>query len=226
MLDEPYKQLNQQVADRLRALISEGKIRPGEWLRQEHLAQAVGVSPTPFREAVKALVAEGILEHLPYRGVRVVQFSAQDIEDIYAVRAYLESRAAGEAALKITAEEIHALEALETDLNAHLAPSEIAIYREINFRFHQAIYSASQRPYLIRSLNQLWALSPSMLWANFASTAKRPLESRTAADPDEHRAILDALRSHDALAAEKAMRHHIEEAGRELLQTIRQQEKR
>ncbi|GAB4480814.1 MAG: GntR family transcriptional regulator [Anaerolineales bacterium] len=221
MLEQPYKQLNEQVADKLRELIHDGKIKPGEWLRQEHLAQAVGVSPTPFREAIKALVAEGILEHLPYRGVRVIQFSAQDIEDIYAVRAYLESRAAGEAAEKISAQELENLRALEGELNAHLAPQEIQHYREINLRFHQNIYNASRRPYLIRSLNQLWALSPSMLWANFASTAKQPLEARTAADPDEHRAILAALEAHDAPAAEKAMRKHIEAAGRHLLEAIR-----
>ncbi|NCP87246.1 MAG: GntR family transcriptional regulator [Anaerolineae bacterium CG_4_9_14_3_um_filter_57_17] len=221
MLEQPYKQLNEQVADKLRELIHDGKIKPGEWLRQEHLAQAVGVSPTPFREAIKALVAEGILEHLPYRGVRVIQFSAQDIEDIYAVRAYLESRAAGEAAQKISAQELTDLRALEAELNNHLAPEDIQHYRAINLRFHQSIYNASRRPYLVRSLNQLWALSPSMLWANFASTAKRPLDSRTAADPDEHHAILAALEAHDAPAAEKAMRQHIEAAGKHLLEAIR-----
>jgi len=221
MLEQPYKQLNEQVADKLRELIHDGKIKPGEWLRQEHLAQAVGVSPTPFREAIKALVAEGILEHLPYRGVRVIQFSAQDIEDIYAVRVYLESRAAGEAAQKISAQELTDLRALEAELNNHLAPEDIQHYRAINLRFHQSIYNASRRPYLIRSLNQLWALSPSMLWANFASTAKRPLDARTAADPDEHHAILTALEAHDAPAAEKAMRKHIEAAGKHLLEAIR-----
>jgi DNA-binding GntR family transcriptional regulator len=221
MSETPYKQLNEQVADKIRELIHEGKIKPGEWLRQEHLAQAVGVSPTPFREAIKALVAEGILEHLPYRGVRVIQFSEQDIEDIYAVRAYLESLAAREAAIKITEQELVELREIHEEMKKHLAPEQIDHYRALNFQFHQLIGEASRRQYLVRSLNQLWALSPSMLWANFKSTVRNPSEIRTAADPGEHENILSALSAHNPDLAEKHMRKHIEAAGTHLLEAIR-----
>ncbi len=221
MFQQEYKQLSEQVADKIRALISDGTIKPGEWLRQEHLAQAVGVSPTPFREAVKVLVAEGLLEHLPYRGVRVVQFNVNDIEDIYSVRAHMESLAAREAAMTITDKELKALDALQSEMQKRLAPEHIHEYRKLNMRFHELVYTASRRTYLIRALNQLWALTPSMLWGNFPSTASNPLPERTANDPSEHEAILRALHNHDPEEAERTMRNHIEGAGRQLLESIR-----
>ncbi len=223
MLDQTYKQLSEQVADKIRELIHTGAIKPGEWLRQEHLAQAVGVSPTPLREAVKVLVAEGLLEHLPYRGVRVVQFSPADVEDIYSVRAHLESLAARAAATAITDDELHELEKIHADMLGNLAPERIDTYRDLNLRFHQLIYTASRRAYLIRALNQLWAISPSMLWANFATTARQPSPMRTEADPTEHAAILRALRARDGDAAAMHMRAHIESAGRELLNAIQKE---
>lgn len=223
MLDQTYKQLSEQVADKIRELIHTGAIKPGEWLRQEHLSQAVGVSPTPLREAVKVLVAEGLLEHLPYRGVRVVQFSPSDVEDIYSVRAYLESIAARAAAESITEDELRELESIYTAMKDNSDSEQIDTYRNLNRQFHQMIYTCSRRQYLIRALNQLWAISPSMLWANFAATARQPSPVRTAADPDEHAAILQALKAHDGEAAAECMRAHIEAAGQELLEVIKRE---
>ncbi len=223
MLDQNYKQLSGQVADKIRELIHTGAIKPGEWLRQEHLSQAVGVSPTPLREAVKVLVAEGLLEHLPYRGVRVVQFSPADVEDIYSVRAHLESLAARSAVTSITDDELRELEKIHADMLGNLSPERIDTYRDLNLRFHQLIYTASRRAYLIRALNQLWAISPSMLWANFAATARQSSPVRTEADPTEHEAILRALKARDGDAAATHMRVHIKSAGRALLEAIKQQ---
>jgi len=217
-----YKQLSEQVAAKIRNLITEGQLKPGEWLRQEHLAQVVGVSHTPFREAVKLMVAEGLLEHLPHRGVRVIQFSIQDIEDIYMVRSTLEARAAHEAAKNINGAELAELETLLAAMAENLDPGQISRYRELNRRFHEVIYTASRHQYLTRILNQVWAFSPTMLWAQFAPTATTPLSSRTNADPVEHENILSALRRRAAPEAERLMREHIESAGRELIQAIRE----
>jgi ABC-type antimicrobial peptide transport system permease subunit len=89
-----HKQLRSHVADRLRAAILDGELKPGDLLRQERLAQEIGVSQMPVREALKELAAEGLVEHVPYRGARVVKFSAEDIADIYAHPAFLEGRSA------------------------------------------------------------------------------------------------------------------------------------
>ncbi len=95
LTDTPsHKQLRNVVAEQMRAAILNGHYKPGEWLRQERLAQDLGVSQMPVREALKELAAEGLIEHVPYRGARVIVFSINDILDLYSHRAFLESRAA------------------------------------------------------------------------------------------------------------------------------------
>ncbi len=94
-------------------------------------------------------------------------------------------------------------------MEKHGAPEVVLKYRELNRKFHQHIYQASQREYLIRTLNQMWAAFPTMLIANFAATAVQPLPERDAVDVAEHRAIVSALETHDASAAEQAMKKHI-----------------
>ena len=204
-----HKQLRNVVAEQMRAAILNGHYKPGEWLRQERLAQDFGVSQMPVREALKELAAEGLIEHVPYRGARVIVFSINDVLDLYCHRAFLESRAASIAAEVITPEEITVLEGLQVEMEANSAPEVVAKYRELNRRFHQQVYTSSRREYLIRTLAQMWAAFPTMLIANFAATAVQPLPERDAVDVAEHKAIIAALKSRDSSAAEQSMKSHI-----------------
>jgi DNA-binding GntR family transcriptional regulator len=204
-----HKQLRNVVAEQMRAAILNGHYKPGEWLRQERLAQDFGVSQMPVREALKELAAEGLIEHVPYRGARVIVFSINDVLDLYCHRAFLESRAASIAAEVITPEEITVLEGLQVEMEANSAPEVVAKYRELNRRFHQQVYTSSRREYLIRTLTQMWAAFPTMLIANFAATAVQPLPERDAVDVAEHKAIIAALKSRDSSAAEQSMKSHI-----------------
>lgn len=204
-----HKQLRNVVAEQMRAAIYNGYYKPGEWLRQERLAQDLGVSQMPVREALKELAAEGLIEHVPYRGARVLVFSIDDILDLYSHRAFLESRAAFTAAEVITDEELAVIKDLQAEVEKHGAPEAVVKYRELNRQFHQLIYLSSRHEYLIRTLNQMWATFPTMLIANFAATAVQPLPERDAVDVEEHRNIVSALELHDAPAAEQAMKKHI-----------------
>lgn len=217
-----HRQLHQQVAERVRLDILEGRLKPGEWLRQERLAQELGVSHMPVREALKQLANEGLVEHVPYRGVRVVQFSPGDVEDLYSCRAFVESMAAAHAARAISAEELAELDSLHRRMRSIVGSQGIGDYRELNRRFHAIIYAASRRSYLLRTLAQLWAAFPTMLWSNFAATAGGSPPQREVADTAEHEAIIAALRSRDPEAAGLAMARHIEAAGRELLAALRE----
>ncbi len=207
----------------MRAAILNGHYKPGEWLRQERLAQDFGVSQMPVREALKELAAEGLIEHVPYRGARVIVFSIDDVLDLYSHRAFLESRAASIAAEIATVEEVSALEGLQAAMEENSAPETVQKYRELNRRFHQSIYQASRREYLIRTLNQMWATFPTMLIANFAATAAQPLPERDATDTAEHRTIIAGLKSHDSTAAEQAMRKHILVTAEQLVSFIKEQ---
>lgn len=148
MLEElpSHRQLRKLVAEELRAAILDGRFKPGEWLRQEKLAQELGVSQMPVREALKELAAEGLIEHVPYRGVRVVALSTEDIEDLYEHRAFLESRAAQMAADHITAGEIAEMKAMLAEMES-LPPEQIAQYRKVNRSFHEMIFHISRREY-------------------------------------------------------------------------------
>ncbi len=216
-----HKQLRHVVTEQIRQAILEGSLKPGEWLRQERLAQQFGVSQMPIREALKELAAEGLVEHIPYRGVRVVEFSAEDVEDLYAQRCFLEARAARAAALRITPDELAQLRAIVAQMRQHLADEDLPLYRDLNREFHQLIAQASGRQYLIRTLNQLWVNFPNMLWANFPQTARTSTPERTPQDVLQHEAILEALERHDADAAERLMREHIESAGKDLATSVR-----
>jgi len=218
-----HRQLPQRVADRLRLDILEGRLKPGDWLRQERLAQEHGVSQMPVREALKRLTAEGLVEHVPYRGVRVVQFTAEDVEDLYECRAFIEALAARAAAGRITEAGLTELRRLHERMVACHAPDEIAEYRDLNRRFHALIFVASGRSYLVRTLAQLWAAFPTMLWSNVPRVAVESLPHREAPDAEEHAAIIAALAAHDPASAEVAMKRHVAEAGVALVGAMRAQ---
>lgn len=214
------KQLRNVVAERMRKAILDGYYKPGEWLRQERIAQELGVSQMPVREALKELEAEGLVEHVPYRGARVSKFSLEDVWDLYTHRAFLEGRAASFSAQNISAEEISRLRRLLKDMQNALAPENVAAYRSMNRNFHEAIVSASRRDYLIRALNQLWAVFPSMMMTNFSATAAQPIPERENLDLEEHRLIIEALEKRDSELAETRAREHILSAGRQLIRSL------
>jgi len=219
--ESTHKQLAHHVADRLRAEILEGRVKPGEWLRQQQIALEQGVSQMPVREALKQLAAEGLVEHVPYRGARVVQFTVEDVEDLYACRLFIEGMAARYAAQSITEEELREVTDLHHRMVRCAMPEQLAEYRELNRRFHQIIFGASRRSYLTRTLAQLWAAFPTMLWSNIPLVARSSAPGRDAPDAAEHEAIVRALTARDPDAAELAVARHIAAAGEALLAAIR-----
>lgn len=210
--------LRQWVTERIRTDILEGRLTAGEWLRQEQLAQRYEVSQMPVREALKQLISEGLVVHEARRGARVVSVTRQDVADLYACRAVVEGMAARSAAMHITPEQLAEMRRLLGEMKSHLGSPHIAEYRELNRRFHSIISAAApDRSFLAHTLSQIWSTFPSMLWSNVATTAKAPLPGRAPHDVSEHEAILAALEAHDPDQAERAVRAHIEEAGRLLL---------
>ncbi|MCI0475477.1 MAG: GntR family transcriptional regulator [Anaerolineales bacterium] len=214
-------QLRHLIANRLRAAILANEIKPGEWLRQEQLAQKFGVSHTPVREALQDLVGEGVVEHIPYRGIRVIEFSIADLFDLYATRAFLESLATRHAAQHITAEQLAELNRLNNAMELERVQKHWLEYRQVNRRFHQVIYRASQHAYLIRTLDQMWTAFPTMMLGNFPATAARPIPRRGASDRQEHLEIIAALQARNGERAERLMRAHIEESGRRIAAVLK-----
>ncbi|MFN8401588.1 MAG: GntR family transcriptional regulator, partial [Anaerolineales bacterium] len=125
-----HKPLKEEIYDALHRQIIAGRYGPGDWLRQEDIASQMGVSMTPVREALDLLVAKGIAERVPYRGVRVREMSEKDVVEAYGMRLFLEAMIARETALNITPEQIANLETIMAEMDRHVVLSEMPQERQ------------------------------------------------------------------------------------------------
>jgi DNA-binding GntR family transcriptional regulator len=186
----------------LRDLIATGEVAPGERLRQQDLARRLGTSPTPVREALRRLEAEGLIVLSPHRGVRVAEVEPHEMAELYLIRASLEGLAVEHAAPNMTASHLRTLELVQDRIDAARAGANLKPLRKLNYDFHTRLYRLSNLPRLTRIIDSLWPLFPwDSMWA---------IPGRADSSAREHRAVLKALRAADGAAAGEAMRVHIE----------------
>jgi len=219
-LIQSHRPLADIVFDTLRDSIIDRRLKPGQWLRQETLAQELGVSQMPVREALKRLVAEGLAELVPYKGVKVVEFSPEDIVDICTTRLVLEGLAVRFATPLITPETLEQLKENLTEAEGYTEQDQMARRRELNTEFHLFICRASGRQYLVRLLERLWSWFPSVILYEGMSRQKELLPARLERELQEHWAILKALERQDAEQAEEETRSHIQNLSRELTEVL------
>lgn len=209
-----HKPLKEEIYDALHRQIIAGKYGTGEWLRQEEIASQMGVSMTPVREALDLLVAKGIAERVPYRGVRVRDMSEKDVVDAYGMRLFLEAMIARETALNITPEQIESLGSIMAEMDRHVELSEMPQERQMSREFHAAIAEASGNNLLI----QLYAIVSNAFpdWLLYEALYRKPelVSSSVAQTHDEHSAILEAFKKHDQDLAVKVSLEHVMESGR------------
>jgi DNA-binding GntR family transcriptional regulator len=198
------------VLERLRALILTGEYGPDERLIEEQLAERLGVSRTPVRQALTMLEAEGLVEITPNRGATVCSFSIEDVWDIYDLRAVLEGHAARRAAGRIERRELERLRELAREMEG--LPGQFDDHEEeiralvaLNQEFHGTIVEASRNRRLERLINRTVEI-PLMFKAFYWYT----LHERTISN-HYHRQILEALENGDADRAETIMREHVYE---------------
>ncbi|MBI3978292.1 MAG: GntR family transcriptional regulator [Chloroflexi bacterium] len=143
------------VHGQVRQAILTGKIKPGEWLRQEELAASLSVSRMPVREALHLLTEEGLVEFWPHRGARAAPLSNEELEEIYVVRLGLEGLAARYAALKIGAETLDALRVALPRLTTLCTSGDVDAYLREDRLFVERCYAAAERPRLCRQIASL-----------------------------------------------------------------------
>ena len=206
-----HKPLKEEIFDVLHKQIIAGKYGPGDWLRQEDIANQMGVSMTPVREALDLLVAAGLAERVPYRGVRVREISPRDVAEAYGLRLTLEAVIAREAANNITPEQISSLDEMLEEMKNHETLNEMSTARRLSREFHSTIADASGNNLLIK----LYAIVANAFpdWLLYEALFRKPelLADSMAATHREHIAIVGALKKHDAdLAAQKSIEHVME----------------
>lgn len=210
-----YKPLRELVFDSLRKAIIHGKLKPGERLMEIQLAEEMGVSRTPVREAIRKLELDGFVVMVPRRGAYVAGVSVKDIADVFEVRSALEGLAAGLAAERITEEEMEELEKVIYQISGE--EDVLAVVKKDN-EFHELIYKASRNRRLTQIIKNL-----SEQISRFRLTSLS-VPGRLKIAVDEHKKIIEAICERDVDLANKLASEHMENAEQNLINAIREEE--
>jgi len=204
------------VYHRLLDEIRDGRLLPGERLRETELADRLGVSRTPIREAIRQLETDGLVAHVPRIGASIRTLDYPEVMELYEMRAVLEGTAARMATRAASDLEIDELVALNETLSQAGTGPEAA---RLNRLFHANLLDSAKNRYLARSVaslqKALLILGPTMLSDH----------ARAKAADTEHRRILDALKARDEAGAEFAMRNHIEASQRLRIRSLRDRDR-
>ena len=204
-LDQPMSKTAYVLA-RLRQELANGDIHPGQQLRQVEIAERYGVSPTPVREALRLLEADGAIRYSPHRGATVTELSPQELSDLYLMRQAMEAMLTRLAAERATPEQIAEVRELHEDLAARTADTPADELSRLNREFHLAVLRLGSE------LITQHVITP--LWHGFLPPSKsqwRSAESNTRF-VDEHEKIVAALEKGDADGADAAMTGHLQTA--------------
>jgi DNA-binding GntR family transcriptional regulator len=206
-------QLSHKVASYIRESIMAGRFEAGQFLRTETIAEQMGVSHTPVREALMLLQSEGTLLWEPRRGFRVTAVTDQDVHDLFQVQAYIASELAARAAQILDETAVRGLRQLQEQLGQAAESGDAAAVDAYNHEIHRRINKASPSNRLGILLNQTVQYVP----LRFFGT----IEGWSDASAHDHFAIFDAIEASDAGAAREAMRAHIVHIGELLEEHLR-----
>jgi DNA-binding GntR family transcriptional regulator len=195
--------LHEEVAARLRSMVFERQLTPGQWIDELALAEAWRISRTPLREALKVLAAEGLVTLVPRRGCQVTELSEDDADELFPVMALLEGRCAFEATQKAKPADLKELRRLHEQLERHAAAKNIDGYYRANHVFHSRVQELADNRWLDRATNDL------RRFMRLLRGRQLNLEGRIERSIEEHRELIKAIEQRDAQRAETLMHDHL-----------------
>jgi len=208
------QQLPEEVAAYVRELIFSGAARPGDFLRLEPIAEAVGVSNTPVREGLLSLRSEGFIQLVPRRGFVVAPFSKRDVRDIFWAQAQLGGELAARAAKTSSPELIAQLESINQSYEKASADDDVEAMARLGHAFHRAINLAANSPRLALLMGSVANQLPLRFYA--------AIEGRLHDTEEQHPPLLEALRAGRARKARSLMEQHIRGGADRLIETLEQ----
>lgn len=198
------QQLPDEVATYARELILSGQVRPGEFLRMERIADAIGVSNTPVREGLLTLCSEGFVELVPRRGFVVAPVSEQDVCDLFWAQAQLAAELAARAATTITPDRLDRIEAINERFERAVRAGDADGVTDLGHRFHREINLAAGSRRLGLLLGSVVRHLPNRFYAS--------IEGHLGATRNDHAELIEALRAGDADTARTITERHILDA--------------
>lgn len=195
------RSLAEVACDEIRRAIREGRIATGAHLTEVDIANWLGMSRTPVREAMRRLQSEGLLLNQPFRGALVMRLDVEDMRQMFAVRELLEPAAAAACAARAGAAEIAALRAI-LDQEA-LALDNPAALIPLNRQFHDIILECAHNQFLSKAIAAVYALIPLLGDSNLLD-GPHAREAHA-----QHLAIVDAIERRDVAHAEAVAREHV-----------------
>ena len=195
--------LAQQVAARIRDMIIQDQLVPGEWIREQAIADKLSVSRTPLREALKMLELEGLIQLLPNRGAVVTELTVEEVKEKLEVLAVLESLAGKLACRNTTDSELAEIRALHYEMLACFSRENRLEYFKLNQRIHLAIVSASGNKTLIETHARINA---QLYRVRFQSNLQNELWGTAV---DEHEEMLSALEERNSEALGVCLLNHL-----------------
>ncbi len=211
---DSYQPLREVVCETLRNAIVAGTLKPGERLMEIQVAEELGVSRTPVREAIRKLELEGFVVMIPRRGTYVSDLSIKDVNEVYEVRTALDVLAAGLAVERITEEELEEMERLLVVFGECIEANDLDKIVEADSKFHDILYKATRNERLIGIVNNLREQLTRFrsLSMSYPGRLKDMLE--------EHTRLVEALGQRNASVARKLANDHMANAEQTLLKTM------
>ena len=211
-----YLPLRDVVFETLRQAILRGELKPGERLMEIHLAQKLGVSRTPVREAIRKLELEGLVLMIPRKGAVVAEITVSDLQDVLEVRMALEELAVKLAINSITPKQLVEIKQLSEDFKKTLHGEDVGACAQADMRFHEAIYNATGNGRLIQILNNL---REQMYRYRMEYLKDRQTYTLLV---KEHEEILMALEQKDQQMALEATSRHVERQRLHIIEALKE----
>jgi DNA-binding GntR family transcriptional regulator len=222
-LDNNFKErksLGQDVFEYLKKAIIDQTIEPGSRLVESKIADMLGISRTPLREALHKLEREDWIEKNPSGGFQVVTLTKDDIEQTFGIRSVLEAYAARLATENHTAKDLIPLEKKMKEFKTCLEKNDNDKLQKINTQFHDLLYSLSKSPKLIKMINQLRAQI-----SRFRQIILKQAGYAHKSNED-HFKMLEAIKNRDGYAVEQLVREHIIKGKSAVLNQLNKEEKK
>ena len=210
-----YLPLREVVFNNLRDAILKGQLKPGERLLENHLADKLGVSRTPVREALRMLEQENLVELIPRRGAQVLDISAEDIKNILEIRKALEVVSIRHACQKMDEESLKELKAYNAEFEKSFENEDYEGVATSDEKFHDVLFRSAGNLKLVAIISNIQAQV-----YRYRMAYLKVYETKTAVI-NHHRNILEAVETHDEAMGEKVMAEHIEHQTQVILESLK-----